>query len=67
MHDVIRSMKMGQISEIALFIPKFGTFDPVTKVTSGDITMMKSWWNTSRMFGMSKICDMLLHHDVINQ
>ena len=35
-------MKMGQISEIALFIPKFGTLDPVTKVTSADVTMMTS-------------------------
>ena len=59
--------KMSQISEIALSIPKFGTLDPVTKVTSDDVTMMTSWWNTSGMFRMSKISDMLRHHDVINQ
>ena len=60
-------MKMGQISEIALFIPKFGTLEPVTKVTGDDVTMMTSWWNTSGMFRMSKISDMIHHHDVINQ
>ena len=47
-------MKMGQISEIALFIPKFGTWDPVTKVTSDDVTMMTSWWNSSGLLRMSK-------------
>ena len=31
-----------------------GTQYPVTKVTSDDITMMTSWWNTSRMLRMSK-------------
>ena len=30
----------------------------VTKVTSDDVIMMKSWWNTSRMLRMSKISDM---------
>ena len=39
----------------------------VTKVTSDDVTMMTSWWNTSGMFIMSKISDMLRHHDVISQ
>ena len=36
-------MKMGQLSEIALFVPKFATLDPVIKVTSDDVTMMTSW------------------------
>ena len=44
-----------------------GTQCLVTKVTSDDITMMTSWWNTSGMLRMSKISDMLRHHDVISQ
>ena len=52
MHDVIRSMKIGQISEIALFIPNFGTSDPLTMATSDEVTLMISWWNISRMFRM---------------
>ena len=58
---------MGPISEIALFIPKFGTLDPLTEAASEDVTMMASWWNTSGMLRMSKISDMLRHHDVISQ
>ena len=50
-----------------LYAPKLGTQYHVTKVTSDDVTMMTSWWNTSGMFIMSKISDMLRHHDVISQ
>ena len=60
-------MKMGQVSKIALFILKFGILYPLTKATSDNLTMMPSWWNASRMFRMSKISDMLRHHDVINK
>ena len=52
---------MGRISEIALFITKFDTLDPLTEATSNDITMMKSWWNTSGMLRMSKISDIIRH------
>ena len=45
----------------------FGTLYHFTKVTSDDVTMMTSWWNTSRMFIISKISDILRHHDVISQ
>ena len=47
-----KSMKMGQISEITLFVPKFGTFDPLIKANGDDVTVMTSWWNIFRMFGM---------------
>ena len=30
-------MKIGQISEVAFFTPKFGTLDPVTEVTSDNL------------------------------
>ena len=52
-------MKIGQVSEIALFIPKFATLDPITEAASDDVTMMTSWWNTSGMLRMSKISDIL--------
>ena len=39
----------------------------VTKVINDNVTMMTSSWNTSGMFKMSKISDMLRHHDVISQ
>ena len=32
-----------------LYAPKLGTQYHVTKVTSDDVTMMTSWWNTSGM------------------
>ena len=47
-----------------LYNHKLGTQYPVTKVTSDDVTMMTSWWNTSGTFIMSKISDRLRHHDV---
>ena len=47
-----RLMKIGQISEIALFIPKCGTLDPLTEAASNDVTMMTSWWITSGMLRM---------------
>ena len=34
---------MGQILEIALFLPKFGTLDPLTEAAGNDINVMKSW------------------------
>ena len=37
-------MKMGQISDIALFIPKFGTLDSLTEAASNGVTIMTSWW-----------------------
>ena len=40
-------MKMGQISDIVLFIAKFGTLDPLGEATSNDVTVMKSWLNIS--------------------
>ena len=36
-------MEMGQISEVALFIPKFGTSDPLTEAASNDVKVMGSW------------------------
>ena len=56
-----RSMKMCQISENTLFIPKFGTLELLTKATSNGVMVMTSWWNISGMFRMWKISDMLYH------
>ena len=41
---------MGQISEISLFIPIFGTLDPVTEVTSENIVKE-----------VVKVCHILYH------
>ena len=43
---------MGQISEIALFIPKFVTLDPHTEAANNDVTIVTSWWITSDMLRM---------------
>ena len=51
-----RPMSRGKLPiQNHLYTPKLGTQYPVTKVTSDDVTMMTSWWNTSGMFIMSKI------------
>ena len=55
---------MGQISETALFIPKFGTLDPLKEANSDDVIMMALWWNISGMLRMSKISDMLRHQPI---
>ena len=39
-------MKMGQISEFALFIPKFGTLDLLIEAISSDEIVVKYLWNT---------------------
>ena len=38
-----RLMKIGQISEIALFIPEFGTLKPLTEAVNNDVKVIKSW------------------------
>ena len=45
-------MKVGQISEIAFFIPKLGKLDPLTKVSSDYVTVMASYWNISEISRM---------------
>ena len=39
----------------SFIIQKFGRLDQVTKVTSDDVTVMKSWWNIYEMYRMSKM------------
>ena len=53
-----RVMSRGQLLDIALFIAKHGTLDPVTKVTFDDVTVMISWLNISGISIMSKISNM---------
>ena len=38
-----RSLEMGQILEITLFIPKFGTLYHFTEAVSNEVKVMKSW------------------------